>query len=76
MSDIFYMSVNGNTNILNCKDCTKCRNEVENPKSSKNVTMSIFKPSSDIKIFFKGMENQREQVAPEQESNLSSNDIN
>ena len=38
--------------------------------------MSIFKPSSDIRIFFKGMENQREQVAPEQESNLSNNDIN
>ena len=33
------------------------------------------KPRSDIRTFFKRTENQREQVAPEKESNFLSNDI-
>ena len=33
------------------------------------------KPRSDIRTFFKRAENQREQVAPEKESNFLSNDI-
>ena len=59
------MSVNVDTNIINCKDCTKYPNKGEKSKLLKNVTMPSFKSSSDIRIFFKGIENQREQVAPE-----------
>ena len=33
------------------------------------------KPSGGIRTFFKKIENQREQVAPEKEGNVLSNDI-
>ena len=41
----------------------------------KNVTIRNPKPSSDIRIFLKRTEYQREQVTPETEGNVPSNAI-
>ena len=75
MSDISDMSVNEDAIILNWKDSAKQSNKGKKPKSLRNVTISSFKASSDIRFFQKRTKNQKEQVAPEKEGNLPSNVI-
>ena len=53
MPDIYDMPVDGDTNIPNCKDRTKCLDKEKKSKSLKNLKMPSFKPSSDIRISFK-----------------------